>query len=369
MLTWKEYASSGLTPRYYIFRFTENDMLIELQTGPGVDDTVSTLNPTIVSASERFTFDKPVPLSDLGKYLSQATKLLKDPMGVVFTSDGYNLPIGENDQLAFTVAVAVPTQKVLVGLVLEYGSDINIVDGRYDVKGSTRVRQVYVGKLDNFIYELYKNRSQPDRQKVRAALLSIPDPVVSDRLEAARKRQAAAKLKDIGTHWAREAIADLVAAGIVSGYPDDTFRPDLAISRAAFVKLLVAARKLPIGVSTAPFSDVVGHWSEPYVSAAIKAGIVSPGDYANARFDPDKDITRGEIAVMVARAAGLSPLTERAKAYTDYDELPVTAVGMIGAVSDRGIVTGYPDGTFGADQSATRAQAVVIISRMLKLNR
>jgi hypothetical protein len=369
IFTWEDYADSSLTARYYIFRFIENGMLIEAQVSPGVNDSESKLNPKLVVASERFTFDRPVPLAELGKYLNQPVRLLKDSEGVAFTSLGYQLPVGEDDQLAFTVAVALPAKGLLVGLVLEYGQDIDIVQGRYDLKPTTRVRQVYVGKLDSFIFGLYKGQNQPDRNKVQTFLRALPEPTVSDRLETGRRALVATRLKDIQTHWAKDAIVELINKGIVSGYPDNSFRPEEPISRAAFVKMLVSVRGIAPEVSVTPFADLAGHWVQPYVSAAVKAGIIIPTEYPDGRFDPDRAITRVEIAAMVSRALGLAPAPEKAQVFVDVKDIVPGFAGYVGAVAEYRIVTGYPDGTFGPNLSATRAQAAIIVSRLINTRR
>src|SRR5690242_9221503 len=74
--------------------------------------------------------------------------------------------------------------------------------------------------------------------------------------------EAAVNLTDITTHWAKENIEKAVGAGFVDGYPDGTFLPDQAISRAEFLTMLTKGRNImryPV-----PGND---EWYAPYVGA------------------------------------------------------------------------------------------------------
>ncbi len=99
------------------------------------------------------------------------------------------------------------------------------------------------------------------------------------------------------------AIESLASRAIISGYDDDTFRPDNTMTRAEFAVIVVKALGLtPLATDT--FADVASsNWYAPYVGTANTYGIVS--GRPSAVFDPDGTITRQEAAVMVARAAKL----------------------------------------------------------------
>ncbi|MEW6244876.1 MAG: S-layer homology domain-containing protein [Bacillota bacterium] len=105
---------------------------------------------------------------------------------------------------------------------------------------------------------------------------------------------------DVRGHWSEGAVLALSMSGIISGYPDGTFRPDDEIKRSEFVKLLVQTLGIT-GEATLGFSDVpVSHWARGSIAAAQSAGIVRPTD--GARFRPDEAATRAEMAVWLARA-------------------------------------------------------------------
>ena len=171
---------------------------------------------------------------------------------------------------------------------------------------------------------------------------------------------------DLLDHWAREQVEKLVEMGIVSGYPDGLFRPDSEITRAEFTKIIVSALHLELQASPSPtFLDVgEDHWALKYIEAAAEKGIVK--GIGEGKFAPERNITRAEMATMIARALGLSP-EERNAPFTDAVDIPEYARGYVFAVSAKGIITGYPDGTFRPFNNATRAEAATMIFRMLSL--
>ena len=158
----------------------------------------------------------------------------------------------------------------------------------------------------------------------------------------------------------------MVEMGLVNGYPDGFFRPDNPITRAEFAKILIKALKIELLATPSPtFSDVPqDHWAFPYVETAAENGIVK--GIGEGLFAPERNITRAEIATMIARALGLVPSVE-SPSFADADQIPEFAREAVAAVSARDIVRGYPDGTFRPQENATRAEAAVMIFRSLSL--
>jgi hypothetical protein len=183
---------------------------------------------------------------------------------------------------------------------------------------------------------------------------------------------AGISLKDLNNHWAKTQVESGVAAGYVSGYPDGTFRPEAPITRAEFMKLLSAAMRLQPGQGETGFVEEHGvqpHWvfTQGYIEAAVSAGLLLPEDYNN-QLGPDVPITRREIVMAAVRATG--------------EEARIGAIAMPATVSDSaayavwlknwaavalsaGIITGYPDGSLGLSKTATRAEALVMVQRVL----
>ena len=188
----------------------------------------------------------------------------------------------------------------------------------------------------------------------------------------------AATLTDISNHWAKEYIQTLVDAKAVNGYPDGTFKPNGTITRAAFLTVLVKAMGLELG-DNVYFDDMRNHWSNPYVAASVEAGLIVvtdyPGDVSNGfligyNFDPDVNITREEMAQIITRALGLEyqAFDISATDFVDSASIDREIIGSVAIASESGIITGYPGGDFGPKKSATRAEACVMINRLLDYN-
>lgn len=109
------------------------------------------------------------------------------------------------------------------------------------------------------------------------------------------------------TSWYNTAVSTLSSMGIITGYPDGTFRPNAAITRAEFAA--IAARFDSNGdKTTAKFSDIATHWAKDEISIAYNNGWIT--GYPNSTFGPQRDITRAETMTLVNRVLNRQPETE-----------------------------------------------------------
>ena len=107
--------------------------------------------------------------------------------------------------------------------------------------------------------------------------------------------------------WYNTAVSTLSSMGIITGYPDGTFRPNAAITRAEFAA--IAARFDSNGdKTTAKFSDIATHWAKDEISIAYNNGWIN--GYPNGTFGPQRDITRAETMTLVNRVLNRQPETE-----------------------------------------------------------
>lgn len=98
--------------------------------------------------------------------------------------------------------------------------------------------------------------------------------------------------------WYNTAVSTLSSMGIITGYPDGTFRPNAAITRAEFAA--IAARFDNDGDKTAAkFSDIATHWAKDEISIAYNNGWIT--GYPDGTFGPQRDITRAETMTLVNR--------------------------------------------------------------------
>lgn len=174
---------------------------------------------------------------------------------------------------------------------------------------------------------------------------------------------AMAAPSDIAGHWAESVITQWQSKGLIQGYEDGTFKPGNTITRAEFVTLMNNAKGF-WSEGSINFSDVKnGRWFYSAVARAVAAGYVK--GYSDGSFKPNNTITRAEAAVMIANTAKLSANEAGAYRFTDIGSIPAWARGSVGAVVAAGYMTGYPDGSFDANASISRAEAVSSLNRML----
>ena len=106
--------------------------------------------------------------------------------------------------------------------------------------------------------------------------------------------------------WYNNAVSTMTRAGIVNGYPDGTFRPNAPITRAEMAKIIALFAKLE--PSAERFPDTVGHWAEPYIRLAAGSGWIE--GYPDGTFRPDRAITRAETVTMIDRVLERVPKDE-----------------------------------------------------------
>lgn len=164
---------------------------------------------------------------------------------------------------------------------------------------------------------------------------------------------------DTQGHWAEKFIDTLSAVGIVEG-DGGSFRPDDSVNVDEFLKMTLAAMNY-----TADNGD--GYWAQPYINEAITRGLIYSDEFDRY----DRPVTREEIARITVRAIGadsvaggrrqqlIGKISDYYDIYNDYKEYVLAAY-------DNRIMNGYEDNTFRGGEQSTRAEAGVIISRMMQ---
>jgi len=165
--------------------------------------------------------------------------------------------------------------------------------------------------------------------------------------------------------WGYPYVEYLKYHSVSSGYPDGTFKPNNQITRAEVATFVVRGMGYAFYTGGAVvFSDVQpADWFYPYVMTAWQNGVVS--GYPDGTFKPNNLVTRTEISVMVKNAKGLvytGSIPDFSDVPPSYWGYP-----YIMAVKQNGIVSGYPDGTFKPYNQATRTETSVMITKMMML--
>jgi len=167
---------------------------------------------------------------------------------------------------------------------------------------------------------------------------------------------------DISGHWAEEVITKWQENEKLNGYIDGSFQPDKIITRAEFLRLLNNTTQTSFtSYADTTFSDVnKNDWFYADVTQAVDKKVTT--GFSDGTFRPNEPITRAEASMMMYKAEQLEQNETATNRFTD--NIPVWAKGAIGAVVDAGYLSGYQDGTFGADKGMTRAEAISALERM-----
>lgn len=163
--------------------------------------------------------------------------------------------------------------------------------------------------------------------------------------------------------WAKATIEEWTQKGLVSGYPDGTFRPSNHITRAEFATLVQKAFDLK-SEAKSEFSDVKSSdWYYDAVATLASLGVV--GGYEDGTFRPAGHITRAEAAAIMTNLKKLNPNASAAEKFADYASMADWAKGHVGAVVEAKFMGGYPDGTFKASNTITRAESVATLNNVI----
>ncbi|MGG1514535.1 S-layer homology domain-containing protein [Paenibacillus oryzisoli] len=175
----------------------------------------------------------------------------------------------------------------------------------------------------------------------------------------------------MGGHWAEADVSMLTSKLLIQGEAAGQFTPEGHISRAEFAALLVRALNVPTGTSEA-FTDVNGsEWYAGVVAAAAKAGLIS--GFEDGSFRPNGSLTREQAAVMVIRAlqlAGQKPSAQGeglSRFTSDGSEISPFAQQAVADAVNTGILNGLTDSAFGPQDTTTRAEAAVMLKRLLQV--
>ncbi|OIQ10024.1 serine protease AprX [Moorella thermoacetica] len=213
---------------------------------------------------------------------------------------------------------------------------------------------------------------------------------------------------DTRGHWAENDINKMAARGLVAGYEDGSFRPDNPVTRVELIAFLVrlAGWRVPAG-SQPDFTDrqIIPDWARATVAVALERGLVS--GYPDGSFRPGQVVSRVEAAAFFTRyleiagklpsgsapgASGLATSSSGTTAasnsasagtagpgsrsagalsssqpppFTDWDSVPVWGREAVARAYAAGLMGGMAPGVFAPLSPLTRAQAAAIMARML----
>lgn len=178
---------------------------------------------------------------------------------------------------------------------------------------------------------------------------------------------------DVSGHWAKEDIEVMAARHVTGGTGDNKFSPDANITRAEFTALIVRALNIQDKVQKNPFGDVKeGDWFAETALKANAAGLVKGDD--RGYFAPASLITREEMAVIAMRAYSYYTgkdadeiIISQEIRFKDMDKVSSWAKSAVTYADALGIMKGFADQTCRPKNFSSRAEAIVVIKRLMKL--
>ena len=281
---------------------------------------------------------------------------------------GFNT-IQENNKIMFKAYV--DTTNSSTG---EYDIDYEIyysTDGVSFTKKISRGTLKQSGKsterLETRAYKIDEN------YKKLKAIFTIPDdqPVVAvgeKRMEAIMNVNSAGDgFSDLPPgHWAYDAVMGLVNRGVLAGYPDGTFKPEKEVTREEFAKIMTLALQLPLVNPKEPaFIDVGSkHWSYKYVETA-KSYLTGYRTSSGLKFKGSENALREDIAVALVKAKDyqndIVDINQLSSIFTDSNAISENLKKYVLIAKKRGLIDGYPDGTFRPQTTLTRAESAKLL--------
>jgi hypothetical protein len=177
---------------------------------------------------------------------------------------------------------------------------------------------------------------------------------------------------DLAGHWSKADVEKLASKLIIQGQADERFEPETQVTRAEFAAMLVRAlgyQAKPVQQPT--FKDVAPtDWYLEAVEAAVQAKLIE--GIGPDTFSPNLPITREQMAVMIASAMKLAGKPVQASAnqdllglYQDQSQISVWAKEPLSAALQASILTGRSESLLAPAANSTRAEAAVVLKRLL----
>ncbi|MBA2175317.1 S-layer homology domain-containing protein [Halobacillus locisalis] len=153
------------------------------------------------------------------------------------------------------------------------------------------------------------------------------------------------------------AINALSNMDIISGFPDDTFRPEASLKRVDAAKMIFGAAELSFdGEVDYDFTDVPER-AEEYVDALVEEGVID--GFSDTQFGPQENLTREQMAKMIVEAFGFDVAVAVESTFTDRGQ--TILYPYIDVVADLEIASGYEDGSFGVGDEIKRGDFAAML--------
>lgn len=170
---------------------------------------------------------------------------------------------------------------------------------------------------------------------------------------------------DYSGHWAESAIKEWMNYGIVTGYEDQSFKPNQPITRAEFAAILSRTFNLSSIEGSDIYIDLAQNEDKWYVKPIYQVMALDLMYVEGNYFKPDLYITREEAAYAIAQAYELKGYGSTLN-FKDQEQISTWAAESISNLVQSQYLKGNPDGTFKPQGTLTRAELVTMLSNITK---
>lgn len=169
---------------------------------------------------------------------------------------------------------------------------------------------------------------------------------------------------DVPGHWAEDAINRWSGYGVVNGVGDNQFAPNGTLTRAQAAQVFANLLDLEVQADISRYTDVPeGSWYHTAIAQCVAAGILT--GTGGATMDPQSPVTREELFVMFARALNIRPQSSSDVTFGDSGEVSGWAQGYINALADRGFVSGVGGGMLAPGEAINRASVMSLLDKTI----
>ncbi|MDM5280010.1 S-layer homology domain-containing protein [Paenibacillus silvae] len=259
----------------------------------------------------------------LGRPMTIETNLQSRPVTIVLPVDSKQLAGVNPEDLGVYIEHSSGTKELVHGKLVTLNKDnnqqgIEIHVDEFSTFSVVRVKD-WAGQTTQaqpYIRGYADGRFQPERFVTRAEMSAL-----LIRVTGTAEAESEASFADVkANHWAESSIVAAVQAGYVKGYPDDSFKPEQAITRAELANVLQYLLKGQQTAASEPttFKDVQQHWAQEAIDGLSAAGVIT--GYTDGTFRPEQPVTRAEAVTMINKLIGLQPASAAIKAWSDVTE-------------------------------------------------
>ncbi|UOK65952.1 S-layer homology domain-containing protein [Paenibacillus sp. OVF10] len=358
-------------------------------TGTGKGAVVGELNGKLVKTMEGSNAEVVIQ-TDSGTYTLPANQIQVDQ---VLNQFGSTVPL-EDITIQIAIAPSATSKQTAIQAAADKMQNTTVVAAPVDfeVKAIWNGQQVNVDRFNSYVERSITLPEGVDGSKITTgvvlqpdgSLLHVPTKVIKGNgqdsaiINSLTNSTYAliyhpATFSDVTSHWSRDDVQDLASRLIVQGTGENVFAPDRSITRAEFTAVLLRGLGLhaPRSTEAASFTDVkTGSWYEDEVQTAVSYGLIS--GYADDSFRPNSEISRAEALTIVSRAmklvglaqADASETTSLLSTYSDSAKVQAWAAEPVASAIKQELVQGA-DGKLMSDADISRAQSAAIVKRLL----